>query len=292
MKKLAILFLIICIQNSLFSQTTENAYPFSVEITGKGKPIILIPGLSCSGTVWKQTTDALQSKYECHTLTLAGFDHQKPIDLKNGFIPTIQKAIIAYINNELSEKPIIIGHSLGGFITMSIACSQSEILSQIIIVDAYPFTPAAFNPNATKENTLPQAKQMKETILGTPDSLFYEQEVMKLKTMITDDENIQTASAWIMKSDRATVSQIIFELMTTDLRDEVENIKIPILVLGSWYGLKDYGVTKDFVNNNYKTQFSEANNCEIIIADTAKHFIMWDEPKWFWEKIKSFISYE
>lgn len=292
MKKLAILFLIVCIQTSLFSQTTEKTYPFSVEVTGKGKPIILIPGLSCSGAVWKQTTDALQSKYECHTLTLAGFDHQKPIDLIDGFIPTIQSGIIDYIHNELSEKPIIIGHSLGGFITMSMACAQPEMLSQIIIVDAYPFTPAAFNPNATKENMLPQATQMKETLLALPDSQFYEQEVMKLKTMITDAENIQTVSTWIVKSDRETISQSLFELMTTDLRGEVENIKIPILVLGSWYGLKDYGVTKDFVSNNYNTQFSTAKNCEIIIADSAKHFIMLDAPQWFSEKIKSFISYE
>ncbi len=292
MKKLAILLLMIFIQNSAFSQITEKTYPFSVEIIGKGKPIILIPGLSCSGKVWKQTTEALKSKYECHTITLAGFDDQKSIDLKNGFIPTVRKGIIKYINNELSEKPIIIGHSLGGFVTLSIASSQPEILSQIIIVDSYPFTPSVFNSNGTNENILPQAKQMQKVILSTPDSLFYEQEVTKLKTMITDDKNIRTVSKWIMKSDRETISQSIFELMTTDLRGEVKNVTVPILVLGSWYGLKDYGVTKDFVNENYKKQFSEAKNCEIIIADTAKHFIMLDDPKWFYKKIKSFISYE
>lgn len=292
MKKLATLLLVVFIQNSVLSQSTENTYPFSVDIIGKGKPIILIPGISCSGKIWRQTTKFLQKKYECHVITLAGFNNQKSIDLKNGFIPAVKKGLIAYINNELSEKPIIIGHSLGGFITLSIASSQSKILSQVIIVDSYPFTPSVFNSSVTKETILSQAKQMKETILNTSDGLFYQQEVMKLKTMITDDKNIKRVSGWIMKSDRETVSQSIFELMTTDLRNELENIEIPMLVLGSWYGLKNYGVTKDFVKQSFIKQYSRAKKCEIVLANKAKHFIMLDEPKWFHDKIKSFISYE
>ena len=292
MKKIALLFLIVCIQSSAFAQKIEKAYPFGVEVTGQGKPILLIPGLSCSGNVWEQTTAALQDKYECHTLTLAGFDGQKAIDLTNGYLPTVQKGIVAYIHNELSEEPIIIGHSLGGLVALSIACLPSCPLSQLIIVDAYPFAPSAFNPSANKENVLPQAKQMQKNIQDASDSLFFEQESGKLKTMITDMDDLATASKWILKSDRGTVAQAMFEFMTTDLRDEVETISVPILVLGSWYGLKEYGATKDFVRNNYQKQYSKAKNCEIILADSAKHFIMLDEPEWFCKKVKSFISYE
>ena len=30
---------------------------FSVEVTGHGAPIVLIPGLSCGGDVWRATVD-------------------------------------------------------------------------------------------------------------------------------------------------------------------------------------------------------------------------------------------
>lgn len=289
MKKLVIIFIILLVQSSAFSKNGKKSYPFRVEVKGKGKPIILISG-QASGDVWKQSTDVLQDNYQCHILTLAGFANQKPIDLEKGFIPVMKKEIIKYINNELSAKPIVIGHSLGGFLALSVAYSQPKIFSQIIVVDSYPFAPAAFNPNATKENILPQAEQVKNTIFSTPDSLFIRQEKMKLKTMITDGKNIELAIKWLIKSDRETISQSTFEMMTTDLRDEVKNIKAPILVLGSWYGLKDYGITKDFVYSAYKKQFSKAINCKIEIAESAKHFIMWDEPIWFYEKIESFIS--
>lgn len=289
MKKFVILFTMLLIPLSVFSQNSKKLYPFSVKVKGKGNPIILISGQT-SGDIWQQSTDALQNKYECHILTLAGFANQKPINLNKGFIPFIKEEIIHYIQNELSAKPIVIGHSLGGFLTLSIASSTSELLSQIIIVDSYAFAPVVFNPDATKDNIRSQAEQMRHAIRTMPDSLFIKQENTKLKTMITDEEHIELATRWLIDSDRETLSLSTFEMMTTDLRDQIEHIKIPILVLGSWYGLKDYGITKDFVHSAYKKQFSNAINCKIEIAETAKHFIMWDEPRWFYEKVESFIS--
>lgn len=290
MKKLAIIIGILFIQTSIFSQTEK--YSFNIEIKGKGKPIILIPGLASSGKVWKQTTDSLQNKFECHILTLAGFANQKPINLENGFLPVVKKEIIKYIKNELDEKPILIGHSLGGFLSLSIAISETQLLSKIIIVDSYPFMSLAYNPNATIENVEPQAKTMKEMLLSMKDSIFEQQQEMTMPTMITDSINVQTAIEWSKQSDRATIAQAMYELMTTDLRKGIENVTIPILVFGSWYGAKDYGITKDIVKTNYEKQFAKAKNHKIVIAETAKHFIMWDEPKWFLNTIKPFLENE
>ncbi len=290
MKNLAILLIILFYQTITYSQTEK--YSFNVEIRGKGKPIILIPGLASSGKVWKQTTDTLEKNYECHILTLAGFASQKAISLEKGYLPVIKNEIILYIQNELNEKPILIGHSLGGFLSLSVASSQPDMLRKIIIVDSYPFMSLAYNPNATVENVLPQAKMMKEMLLSTSDSLFIQQQKMTMPTMITDSINIQIATQWSIQSDRKTVAQAMYELMTTDLRNDIEKIKIPIQVFGSWYGAKDYGITKEIVKKNYENQFLKANNCEIEVAKTAKHFIMWDEPLWFINSVKSFINYE
>ncbi|MDC1161867.1 alpha/beta hydrolase [Tenacibaculum sp.] len=290
MDKLAILFLIFLYQTTTYSQTEK--YSFNVEIKGKGKPIILIPGLASSGKVWEQTTNTLRKNYKCHILTLAGFANQKAISIKKGYLPIAKKEIINYIQNELSEKPILIGHSLGGFLSLSIASSQPKLLKKIIIVDSYPFMSLAYSPNATIENVIPQAKMMKEMILSTSDSLFIQQQKTTIPTMVTDSVNVQMAIEWSLQSDRNTMAQAIFELMTTDLRNDVEKVKIPILVFGSWYGAKDYGITKKIVQENYKNQFLKAANCQIKVADTAKHFIMWDEPKWFINSVETFINYD
>jgi pimeloyl-ACP methyl ester carboxylesterase len=108
--------------------------------------------------------------------------------------------------------------------------------------------------------------------------------------MITDSLNIKRALKWSVESDRGTVALAMFEIMTTDLRDELINVKVPILVLGSWYGYKDYGVTKENVYTNLQNQFIKADDCTIEVAEKAKHFIMWDEPGWFINEVKLFLD--
>jgi len=292
MKKLAILFSLLFIQSTVFSQTIKNEYPFEVVVKGTGNPMILIPGLACSGEVWNKTVGILQEKYECHILTLAGFNEQQPINIDNGYLPIIETGIKNYIEKELTSKPVVMGHSLGGFLSMSLASKNAALLEKIIIVDSYPFMSAAFNPNATEENVVPQAKMMKEMIISTPDSVYVKQQETTMSTMMNDAEHIKTAIKWSLASSKETIAQAMFELMTTDLRDEVKNIKVPVLVLGSWYSGKDYGITKEMVQNNFKTQFQDTPVIDIQIADTARHFIMYDEPTWFHEKIKTFVANE
>ena len=71
---ISILLLIIC--GSAFAQ---KKYDFQVSIYGTRTPIILIPGYSCSGTVWRETVNHLKDKYECHVLKLPGFAGQAAI---------------------------------------------------------------------------------------------------------------------------------------------------------------------------------------------------------------------
>lgn len=61
MKKIITLLLI----SLVIIQANAQINAFKVEVSGKGKPIILIPGYSCSGEVWNETVAHLKNKYEC-----------------------------------------------------------------------------------------------------------------------------------------------------------------------------------------------------------------------------------
>lgn len=290
MKKLAILFLAAFIQLSAFAQKVTSYPHFVVEIRGNGTPVLLIPGLSCSGEVWKETADELQENFECHIFTLAGFAGLPPFQDESGFLPVVKGALIKYIKEELNEKPIVIGHSLGGFLAMSIAVDHDELVEKIIIIDAYPFLSAVYNPAATEENVLPQASLMKQTLLQTPDSLFKQQQAIALGTMITSETMIKKALLWSMASDRETIAQAMFELMTTDLREKIAVVKTPVLVLGSWIGGRDFGITKEFITTQFKSQYARVQNVTVKVAETAKHFIMLDDFKWFIDETKAFLN--
>src|SRR5271156_6811385 len=100
-----------------FAQTPAPS--FHVEITGKGKPMILIPGLASSGATWDSTVARYKDRYECHVLTLAGFAGEPRIDPP--FLETVRKDLAASIRDKKRDKPVIVGHSLGGFMALWLA---------------------------------------------------------------------------------------------------------------------------------------------------------------------------
>jgi hypothetical protein len=79
------------------------------------------------------------------------------------------------------------------------------------------------------------------------------------------------------------------DLIATDLRQDIERIKSPTLVLGTWIAYKEY-TTRAAVENTFKTQYQKLTGVTIEVADTARHFIMYDDPKWMFERMEKFLK--
>jgi hypothetical protein len=79
------------------------------------------------------------------------------------------------------------------------------------------------------------------------------------------------------------------DLIATDLRQDIERIKSPTLVLGTWIAYKEY-TTRAAVENTFKTQYQKLTGVTIEVADTARHFIMYDDPKWMFECMEKFLK--
>jgi len=111
-----------------------------------------------------------------------------------------------------------------------------------------------------------------------------------LPTMIRDSAKIALVTEMAVRSDAYTQGEAMDELFSTDLRSDMKNIYCPILVLGDWVSYKKYGATRENVLKNYTDQFSPAKKVTIAINDLSKHFIMYDEPQWFYQQIDGFLG--
>lgn len=111
-----------------------------------------------------------------------------------------------------------------------------------------------------------------------------------MPVMTSNSEKLSLAVDLSMQSDRNTTAEAMYDLMTTDYRDELAEVQTPILVLGAWYSGKNYGMTEASVRKTFENQFQLAENVQIEIAPTARHFIMWDNPEWFMAKVTEFIK--
>lgn len=114
---------------------------FEVTVVGEGPAIILIPGLASSGDVWQSTVAALKADYQLHVLTLAGFGGVAPLTQDawtQGFLPSQQEAVLRYIRQQNLDKPVVIGHSLGGYLALALAVTAPELIGGAVNVDGLP----------------------------------------------------------------------------------------------------------------------------------------------------------
>jgi N-formylmaleamate deformylase len=261
-----------------------ESLPFGVRITGHGPPMILIPGLASSGDVWSSTVEHEQARFTCYVLDLPGFAGRPAIAAP--VLPTVRDALARYIRAHHLEHPIIVGHSLGGFVALDLARSYPELVGRLVIVDSLPFLPAATDPTATAEAMRAVAETIRAKITQSPDAAFEQQERGMLATMITDPAKQEVALGWVMRSDRAAVTEAMIELLTTDLRPQLGAITAPTLVIETWRG---WGTTRDAIEQSYARQYAALHGAKLVVADAAKHFVMLDDPAFLFSQLDAFL---
>ncbi len=257
---------------------------FKVKVYGHGQPIILIPGLGCSGDIWKKTVNEFKDQYKLYVLTLPGFDGVRSIDTP--ILKTVRDQLISYVRDKRLVKPVLIGHSLGGFLSLWAASEAPELFSKVMCVDGFPFLPAAIDPSVTdvqaKNDPDYNAGTVANTYTSMSDHAFADSRFRWALAMVKDSANAKLITKWNMKSNRKALAYAYSEMCTTDLRNEIAKINIPVLVLGSTYG------TEDRSKKMMEQQFKNLTEKMIVIAPT-KHFIMLDDPAWFKEQVKNFL---
>ena len=267
----------------------EAAHPaFKVDVTGKGAPIVLIPGLASAGEVWDGTVaHYCGAKHQCHVLTLAGFAGQPAID--GPLLSAVEQQLSGYIAANKFDHPIIIGHSLGGFLGMKLAADHPDQVGKLIIVDTLPALAAIQAPGITREQMKQMADGMRARMLAQDAAARKASNLQTLRSMITRQEDIDRAIGWGQRSDPATVVNAMAAMMADDMRQDISRIKAPTLVLGSWIAYKDYGARPMF-EQLYQTQYQQLPGVKVELADNARHFIMYDDPTWMYDRIDNFLN--
>lgn len=280
---------VLCISNYSHAAPTH----FAVEKQGKGPAIIFIPGLNTPGSVWNDTVEQYKTQYETHTITIKGFSASLNA-LSGEQAPTLamlRDDIIRYIESENLNKPILVGHSLGGFLSMWIAAEKPELIRSQVLIDSVPYFAAITNPMATPESMKPMAEQMRAQISATTDVAMRSQFAKQMATGMTKNKAFhEQVAQWSVDANPAMTAQAMYDMQLTDLRKDINNIKAPTLILGAWIDYQKFGATKASIQMNFETQYQNLDNKTITLSDDAKHFIMLDAPNWMWTQMDSFLK--
>ncbi len=144
--------------------------------TGKrdGIPMVLVHGITDDGLCWVPVVRALPPEYDLVLMDMRG--HGESDAPKDGgyTLDNMASELAACIRSLQLKKPILLGHSMGAFITLLLAGIYPEIPRAIILEDPPPFwTPSRPSPEAEASRA-----SLAKWILGekrkTKDELYAE----------------------------------------------------------------------------------------------------------------------
>lgn len=87
---------------------------------GKGYPLLFIHGFCESHEIWNEFIEAISPRFEVFTVDLPGFG-ASPLPTTPFSIDDIGKQLANWLDRQHIQKPIVIGHSLGGYVALSMA---------------------------------------------------------------------------------------------------------------------------------------------------------------------------
>jgi len=263
---------------NLFGQTKK--YSFEVQKTGKGEQsIIFIPGFASSGEVWNETITKFENEYICYSLTMSGFAGAEP-QINPNFKNWVN-SISEFIKDNKINKPILIGHSMGGGLALSVASDYPNLISKIIVVDGLPCLQSLSNPSfKSKEGN--DCSSTVNQMMGMTNEQFYQMQKISIPRLLEDSTMHEKVLSWSVKSDRKTFAQMYCDFWNTDLREKIKSIECPSLIL-----LEPYFVN---LKPSIEEQYKNLKNVDLQFANKGLHFIMFDDKEWYFRQLTNYLK--
>lgn len=252
-----------------------------IKIEGEGKPLLFLPGFANSTEVWNETIKHLEGDYQYHLVDYAGFNGLPPIETP--WLPQVKKAILNYIvQNDLKDVTII-GHSLGGTLALYLAAELGDRVEKIIVVDGLPNTAGLMFPNQ-ESGSYSYDNPYANSQLTMPEDNFKQIISQQVQMMCKNVDKHEIITQWMINTDRKTYVHGYIDYLNFDATTHLKNINSEVYILAA----TSYG--KAQTEQVYKSQYQNLEKYDIRYAEDAAHYIMFDQPEWFYKQLDEILN--
>jgi len=105
---------------------------------GKGNAIVLLHGYLETGEVWNPLEKLLSENHRVLSVDLPGHGGSEVTGEPHS-VEYIADAVRAVVKDAGEKKVLLVGHSLGGYVTLAFAEKYPELLSGYVLLHSHPF---------------------------------------------------------------------------------------------------------------------------------------------------------
>jgi pimeloyl-ACP methyl ester carboxylesterase len=254
-----------------------------------GRPLILIPGLASGSWVWQDTIRAFAPDHAIYVLTLPGFDGRPPA----GPAPfaAARAAVLELIASRRLDKPVLVGHSLGGILALAVAEDRPATVGGVVSIDGLPVMPGT--EDLPPDQRVQFAGQTRAQIGRQPAALFAQQQQTYMRTIgVLDMSRADALAQLTARSDPASVGAWAADVLTLDLRPGLKSIQAPVLTIVPYLDLdsSQQGLTPAAKADYYRALMEGTRKLQVVTVAPARHFAMFDQPQAITAAIRTFLD--
>lgn len=257
-----------------------------------GRPIVLIPGLQGGPWVWQQSIEHLRRDHVVYAVTLAGFDGVPSPAAGGNLFDQAHASLLRLIRERKLDRPVLVGHSLGGTLALRLAGEHADLLGGVVAVDGLPIFPGMERMDAAQRQTM--AAQLRQRMAAATPAQFRAQSLAYMQTVGVIDPQLAARYAPMnARSDIQASAQYMAEDLAFDGRPGLKNANVPILEI-SPYHAPDYSqppmsMTEAQKTASYQALLANAPNAKVVSISPSRHYVMLDQPARFQQVLDDFL---
>lgn len=240
--------------------------------------LLFVPCLGCGPWIWNRQIATLSPKYDIYALTLPGFDG-RPMIGRGDLMRRAVDSIHMLVRSRHLTAPVVIGHSLGGTITVMFGETYPNDAGNLVTVEGgYPEAPTQQVRDAAAARAVAPYEGITEAQL--PAALRNRM----LQYTITRPSDVTAATALAARSQPKAIVDWMRAALLLDLTPQLQNIRVPFTAIipydptiDPYRGFK----TAAAKLHAYQTWAAHAKDGNVVMIQPSRHFVMIDRPSEF-----------
>ncbi len=233
-------------------------------ITGKGMPVVLLHGFAEDSSVWDEQVSFLENNYQLIIPDIPGSGKSTLLKKENAGMEDYAACVKKILDAEHIARCVMIGHSMGGYITLAFAENYPETLISFGLFHSSAYADDGEKKEARRKSIAFINNNGAKAFLDTSiPGLFYDagkskndiETLLKKGNNFTPEALIQYYEAMIARPDRTAI---------------LKNVNFPVLLI---MGQHDKAVPFKFSLE----QARMPSHAYIYILRTSAHMGMWEE---------------
>jgi pimeloyl-ACP methyl ester carboxylesterase len=255
----------------------------------RGTPLILVPGLGSGAWVWQDTIRQFSADHVVYVVTLPGFDGRKPAAGK--MLDGAQQSLRQLIVSRKLDRPVVIGHSIGAVIAMTLAAHDSRLLRGVVAIDGLPVFPGTEMAPADQRSALAAGFKARMPV-SDPQAFALQQQQYMRGIGVTDMARADELAKLSARSDPGAMLTAMGEAVELDLRPALPGIAVPVLLVAPYFepDSSQFGMTREAKTAYYTSLMAGTPKLKVVSIEAARHFVMIDQPQKLADAMRDFLK--